>query len=481
MTRGAQRDGGPQVVLGCRGAGSALAAVLVSVLSAALGAATFAGAAGPAPSATGGHVLTTPMDHEVPRYGDANGIACPPGGGCVAVGSYIETGQNVNALIWSRASGRWHAAFRISSPRGIPSTDPSTFEDVACSRVGRCVAVGTADVDLYDGRGRGSMAPIAERIEGRVSRAVVVPLPSGGHELAYEEAHASNDVGTSVWCEPGDGRCVMVGSMIGRTGLLQAFAVQLALEHPSSGWVSTPTALPLPEVRIGRGFDERVNGISCTDVRDCVVVGLLAGSLAAAENDDGTTRAFVQAETHGVWGRPMLTPLPGNAESRHPLAELDAVACLPAASGPPTCVAVGSYELAAYGWRPLVVRSSGARWVLGAEPSLSRLPARSGLGAVVLGSVSCTSVDACIAGGQVVTAFVAPSGHDYAIDAAGTMAGFGPATALSDVPTIGGAPPASSFVTGVACPEGQATCTAVGVEQTDRVTEPFSVPLALAG
>ncbi len=475
MARDAQRDGRRRVVHRRRGAARAL----VVALAATLGSATLAGAVGRAPSTTGGQVLTTPMDRETPLWGSAEGIACPAGGGCVAVGSYIETGQDVNALIWSRASGRWHAAFRIASPRGVPPTDPSTFDDVACSTAGRCVAVGTVDVGVSVARGTGSIAPIAERISGRVSRAVVLPLPAGDRELAYLSGHASSNVGTRAWCEPGDGRCIVVGSMIGRTGHLQGFSAQVALDHPSLGWVSTATALPLPEV-VGAGFDERVNAVSCVDVGDCVVVGLLTRNLADAENDDVTTRAFVQDEVHGVWGQPMATAIPSNAQQRDPLSELDDVSCLPAVSGPPSCVAVGSYELPGDGERPLVLHSSDARWTLGGEPSLSRLSARSGHWGVFLDSVSCTTVDACVAGGSVLTSQAAPRGHVYAIDAVGTMAGFGPVTALSDVPAIGGAPAGSSFLTGVACPASQATCTAVGVEQTGEDVAPFSALLALA-
>lgn len=476
MAPDAQRDRGRRVARGRRLARTAL----VAALAATLGSATLAGAAGRSSPTARGQVLATPMDREVPANGDAEGVACPAGGGCVAVGSYLETNRDVNALTWFRSSGRWHAAFRITSPIGVPSTDPSTLDDVACSKAGLCVAVGTADVGVSAGRGTGSAAPIAERIVGRVSRAVVVPLPAGARELVYAEGHASSDVGTRAWCEPEDGRCVIVGSLIGPTGLLQGFAAQVALDHRGPGWVSTASALPLPEVHVGRGFDERVNGLSCTDVGDCVVVGLLTRNLADAENDDVTTRAFVQDETHGVWSRPMVTSLPKSVESKDPLSELDAVACAPlAASGPPSCVAVGSYELATYGVRPLVLRYADARWALGDEPSLSRLPARSGLYAVVLGSVSCTGVDACVAGGEVTTSQAPPNGHDYAIDAQGTTLGFDPAAALTGVPAIGGAPAGSSFVTGVACPVRQATCTAVGVEQGGDDVEPFSVLLAL--
>jgi hypothetical protein len=136
-----------------------------------------------------------------PQQGNApespmGSIACPPAGGCSAVGWYLDRARNHHGLLLGERAGTWSRGELVLPSRASASSWIS-LDSVACRSARNCVAVGT-----YDAAKRLRPLLVAER-NGRWSRGVEAPLPRGA-------GTSFNGILSSVSC-PSAGACVAVG------------------------------------------------------------------------------------------------------------------------------------------------------------------------------------------------------------------------------------------------------------------------------
>ncbi len=93
----------------------------------------------------------TPVQTPVPPNADASpvtelfGVACPTGGGCVAVGDYFVNGHDQN-LVVTQAGGSFTPT-EVAQPSGAAATSSALFNDVSCPVAGSCLAVGSYGVN----------------------------------------------------------------------------------------------------------------------------------------------------------------------------------------------------------------------------------------------------------------------------------------------------------------------------------------------
>ena len=127
------------------------------------------------------------------RPNELDGVSCPAGGPCVAVG-YYDNGQEDQTLIETFSAGSWRA---VRSPDQGQSTN--VLNGVSCTAAGSCVAVG-----YY--------------YTGSVDRTLVETLSAGAwHVSPSPDQGPGTNLLNSVSCtspglaHPGAGSCVAVG------------------------------------------------------------------------------------------------------------------------------------------------------------------------------------------------------------------------------------------------------------------------------
>ena len=112
---------------------AALAGLVLTLTCGAAAGGTPSAAAQPARSGVAQNALTPQLDF-LPNV--VNGVACPPGGPCVAVGYYFNGNRDL-ALAESLVDGSWQV---VPTPDAGSGTD--VLNAVWCVSSGACVAVG---------------------------------------------------------------------------------------------------------------------------------------------------------------------------------------------------------------------------------------------------------------------------------------------------------------------------------------------------
>lgn len=222
------------------------------------------------------------------------------------------------------------------------------------------------------------------------SRASLVRLPAGGTSLPQ------GYLPTLACTGPGD--CLAAGDFQNRSSKVTGLVVT-----ESKGVWSTGRALGAPADAAGSA-NLTPYASACGALGDCVVVGSYADAT-------GTTEAFIDQESGGVWKRPYEVALPANAApAPDEVAQLRAVAC----SSATHCVAAGSFTTGAQGTtvEGLVVSGGAGSWV--ARPVTA--PGGAGVDPeVALSQVACAA-GTCVAAGTYVDADNAT--HALALSAA---------------------------------------------------------------
>ena len=172
-------------------------------------------------------------------------------------------------------------------------------------------------------------------------------------------------------------------------GLSLGVSVSHAAERPLWPAASELTLAGNPLVPGGAFMS--LNGVSCTSIGNCTAVGNYS--------DNASSLPIVATETGGVWGSASKLTVPPNANSTGFINGLLAVSC----SRPGTCVAAGTYQMAAsvLDLQPMVFVETGGTW----GPAIPvTLPADAeGPPAVqlaTLNDVTCTSPGNCVAVGR---------------------------------------------------------------------------------
>lgn len=232
--------------------------------------------------------------------GTLRGVACADPESCVAVGSTYASATSTEAAPWiaTLANGTWTAA---ASPGLGPQG--GVLNDVSCSDVTDCVAVGAEDTAT-------TVTTLVETLSG--GQWNLTPSPGSGSD--------HNAAGlTSVACQTA-GACVAVGQLTGPTPPI--------LSATAGRW-SAATG-PTPEADDGA---TGLWGVSCASSSGCLAVGALAraNSPSTYAGAIGDPRGvLIERDAGGTW-----TTAPG-PKGLPATSGLRAVACVAQ-----VCVAVG--------------------------------------------------------------------------------------------------------------------------------------------
>lgn len=396
-------------------------------------------------------LIAPPQGANRPAIASLHSVACPPRGGCVAVGDYQMPNELTRPVAVVRASGHWRVATPIQLPVAADPTAYASLSAVACGDVADCVAIGNFTGPPH-GSTTGNEIPMAVFLRhGSWQRAIPIELPRDAHVLL-----GTVGIAGAVACQP-DGACTIVGEYATRARVERAFEARAAL---ATTRLSRATELPFSPL-LGPGAEfMSLSGLSCASAATCVAVG------SASVGDGSRYAAATESEVSGKWSAATLAPLPTGLTTAGSDSTLETVAC----SGASRCIAVGLVQdLQGSGAPPVLVDTlSGSRW------TWARTPGDPG-SSMGLTGVSCASPVACTAVGYLI----GPHGEGVALLARGSVAGL---TNYRTVPLPNGGPgPASYFrLESVLCTAAR-SCTAVGSEgsQADHVTA-FSHALATA-
>jgi hypothetical protein len=344
-------------------------------------------------------------------YADAgpDSVTCPAAGSCVAIGSYLDSADEEQAMAVSESDGVWGQAIAIP---GV------ALQSIACRAPGSCVAIGTASGDT-------------RKMVGVIESGGVWGQPQG---IALPANDVSEDgVQLAPLACQVSGPCVTVGSY---TDSQQQRA--MGVSESNGTWAPASEIKSAPDL----GGAPQLDSVACPASGPCVADG--SGS--------------VVSETNGEWGEASpITPPPD------PLAKstnLDSVGC--PRSG--QCFAVGDDETGSSDSNAVVAGALGGVWGQAREiaPPLnaaSQPDAR-------LRQVACSASESCVAIGD----YTDSSGNPQAMAATETGGKWGRASEITAPPTTfhsQTADPANLEL--VACP-ARGTCAALGRYQDESGT-----------
>src|SRR5215467_6126536 len=167
-----------------------------------------------------------------------NGVSCPSGSACTAVGQFfVKSGAQLTLA--ERWNGRVWRIQRTPNPAGSPS---SRLSAVACPATGTCTAVGSSNSKL-----------LVERWDGARWRVQSAPVPPGAQ---FSELNG-------VTCT-GAASCVAVGDYVNGSGA----DVTLAERWNGSTWAVQHTPNPS-----GAQSFSVLSGVSCTARHACEASG----------------------------------------------------------------------------------------------------------------------------------------------------------------------------------------------------------------
>jgi hypothetical protein len=180
---------------------------------------------------------------------------------------------------------------------------------------------------------------------------------------------------------PRAGACVVLGQLIstGSTSSSARFSSYFVVRH-GSRWAATQL---IPTLGLGAHPSYLLTGMACVKVGLCVLTGTLLVS-------PSLNRVFSLTWRNGHWGAPHF--LGGSAlGAKAQLMSLSALSCLGS-----WCEGVGLYKNSSNKMQPYVVTYSGGRW----HAMHALVGYRAATNVNLLGTISCTSVGTCVAGGQ---------------------------------------------------------------------------------
>ena len=298
-----------------------------------------------------------------------NSISCASAGNCVAVGAYDPTGDTY-ALIETETNGVW-ASVTPPMPSDAATSSPNDYLDqVSCSSVGNCVAVG-----FYNLASDGSnYLPLILVENNGVWSAGETTLPS---DIV---AGNQNEL-MSVNC-PSDNNCTATGYY-----QIAAGAQALIVNEVDGVWTAVdPTPLPSGAGPQGSHRDV-LQSVTCTSPGNCTAVGWYYN---AGITDYGF---LVETSVNGAWTNQSVA-LPADAAVAEPDLWLYGVSCPSSGS----CVAGGVYDTTD-GQTAAVVTQNGGTWTASAAP----LPADSipaDAPGSIINAVHCASAGNCTAVGS---------------------------------------------------------------------------------
>lgn len=257
--------------------------------------------------------LRPPPDARTPADADLLGMACATSVSCTGVGSYVDQSPAIQGMAATMSFGPWARPGKVAAPPDAGTNPGVTLDSVACTRLGRCITVGSyrnnsGFILAVSGTGRFGHW-------GQLHGTVLPPNAAANAQALL----------TSVTCTS-SGWCAAVGQYWDTAGREEAMTVTGAFGHWSAATEIAPplNAAPNPLAVL--------DGVACASPGLCLAVG----SYASGQNRVAmSTRAI-----GGHWLPAGAMPPPANAISGPgSFAELLSVAC-PRIS---LCVMAGSY------------------------------------------------------------------------------------------------------------------------------------------
>jgi hypothetical protein len=243
----------------------------------------------------------------------ARSASCAAPGDCDVVGSYLGSGGFVQAYEAEESGGTWTGAQPVN---GVPSLNMgnSGATAVSCAAPGNCAVAGFYTAILPDSSRR-EQAFVADEAGGTWRLAQPVP--------GVQAFNARNATVTALSCRaPGD--CALAGFADDNAGQHAAFT------DDEAGGTWRQAQVIGGSGTVQAWIATEAHTVSCGSPGNCVAGGSSAGSGLVQ-------RAFIVAETHGVWGKAI--ELPGTAARNTGVADVASVSC--ATSG--DCAAGGFY------------------------------------------------------------------------------------------------------------------------------------------
>jgi hypothetical protein len=340
-------------------------------------------------------------------------VACPAAGSCVAIGGYLDSADEEQAMAVSESDGVWGQAIAIP---GV------VLRSIACRAPGSCVAIGTASGD-------------ASKIVGVIESGGVWGQPQG-IALSANDAPVYGVELAPLACQV-SGPCVTVGSYTDISDQQRAMGVS----ESNGAWAPASEIKSTPDL----GGAARLYSVACPMSGPCVADGLASVAIGVSE-------------TNGEWGEASpITPPPD------PLAKLTtlySVGC----PGSGQCFAVGYDETNSSGSNAVVAGASGGAW--GQAREITPPPNAASQPDAHLRQVACSESESCVAIGE----YTDSSGNPQAMAVTETSGEWGRASEITAPPTTSNNQTDDrANLELVACP-ALGTCAALGHYQDEPGT-----------
>jgi hypothetical protein len=87
--------------------------------------------------------VTAPSNAATNPDASLGGTSCTSAGNCVAVGSYLDSYGNGQAMEATEKGGAWEQATEITAPPSTATNPGAKLYAVLCTSAHKCIAVGT--------------------------------------------------------------------------------------------------------------------------------------------------------------------------------------------------------------------------------------------------------------------------------------------------------------------------------------------------
>jgi len=311
--------------------------------------------------------VTAPSNAATNPDASLGGISCTSTFNCVAIGSYLDSHGNGQAMEATETSGTWRRATEVTAPSKAGTDPNAVLKGISCTSPGNCTAVGTYE----DSSGNGQASEATET-SGTWAQAAEIAAPSNAgtnpEALLY-----------SVSCTSA-GNCVGVGSYLDSSSHVQAMEAT-----ETRGTWDQATEVTAPS-NTGSNPEAALKGISCPSPRKCTAVGQYIDSF-------GNGQAMEAAETNGTWDQATEVAAP-SAAGTNPNAKLYGVSC----TSTHNCNAVGTYEDTSSHPQAMEATETNGTWEPAAQVTT---PSNAGTNPQAdLSGISCTSAGKCTAVGE---------------------------------------------------------------------------------
>lgn len=329
---------------------------------------------------------TTPLNADV----QISAMACPSGGNCSAVGTYVDGVDHGQGLLLKEARGVWGTGVEATLPTNadLDPFDPSKntgIADVSCVSAGNCTAVGIYTDADDDDRGL-----LLTETGGKWQRGVEARLPGNVAAPAKDRKTVADnlvllsDACTSV------GNCYAVGNYFTGANTLEPLIVA---EH--NGHWQAGTAAPLPAGATVRGQKAILYTVNCLPAGTCTAVGAYVDS-------NGDQQAMLLTESGGSWSAVTEASLPSDAGTS-PVATPIALDCVAIGD----CTAVGYFQDSHTDSLGVMLSEFGGTWSAGTQaalPTNAAPPTSYNAQTTVLTTLACPDATDCTAGGSYTDA-----------------------------------------------------------------------------